>query len=202
MSTAPFEIIVAPLSVYAAPVGEAFPDVDEAPAGNWTLLGTNGTENMEGGGLTVAHNQTVDYHRPYGTTAPVKATRSSEDVLFTFTLWDLLAAEYSRILNDNAVAATAAGSGTPGFDQVNLYRGLNVSRKAWLFRGADASPEGTGWNLQFELPIGVLNSSPSVAFAKNAPAGLLFEVMGIFDGSQSAGEELGRLIVQTAAALP
>ena len=29
----PYEVIMGPMELYVAPVGEAFPDVDEAPAG-------------------------------------------------------------------------------------------------------------------------------------------------------------------------
>ncbi len=201
MATAPFEIIVAPFEVYRAPNGEAFPDVDEAPAGNWVKLGLNGPENMDGAGVTVQHNQTIDFHRPYGTTAPVKATRSSEDLIVSFTLWDLLAVEYSRALNHNTVSATAAGSGTPGYDTVNFYQGLNVTNHAWLVKSIDASPEGDTWNMQYEIPKGVVMGSPSVVFTKSAVAGLAFQVQVLFDTAESSGEELGRLIIQDATAV-
>ena len=201
MGTTPYEIIVAPFEVYVAPTGEAFPDVDEAPAGNWVKLGTNGKENMDPAGLTIQHNQQIDFHRAYGANAPVKATRSQEDLMVSFTLWDLKAAEYARILNDNTVTATAAGAGTPGYDTVNLYRGIEVSAKAWLIRGEDASPAGDGWAVQYEIPKGIVSSSPSVQFAKNAPAGLAFELAVLFDTSETAGEEMGRFIVQTATAV-
>lgn len=194
----PLEIVVAPFEVWAAPVGEAFPDVDEDPAGNWTKIGTNGNKNMDPAGVTVQHPQTVDMIRVYGATAPVKAVRSSEDLIVSFTLWDLKAAEYARVLNDNTVTATAAGATTAGYDSVNFYRGLTVSDMAYLIRGANASPSFETGNVQLELPRAVMSSSPSVAFAKNAPAGLQMELTAIFDPDQTSGEELGRLIVQTA----
>ncbi len=196
----PYEIIVAPFEVWAAPLGEAFPDVDEAPAGNWVKIGSNGKENMDSAGVTIQHAQTVDLHRVYGATAPVKATRSSEDVTVSFSLFDLKAAEYARVLNDNTVTPTAAGGGTPGYKTVNLYRGLTVSAKAYLIKGA-VSPEGDAWSMQFQLPKAVMTSSPSVVFAKNAPAGLQFELTALFDTTQAAGAELGKLIVQDATAL-
>ncbi len=201
MATAPYEIIVAPFEIYVAPNGEAFPDVDEAPAGNWVKLGTSGVESMESAGVTVQHNGTVDFHRPYGTTAPVKATRSSEDLIISFTLWDLLAAEYARVLNHNPVSATAAGSGTPGYDTVNIYQGLNVTNKAWLVKSIDASPEGDTWNMQYEIPKAVVMGSPSVAYSKSVPAGLAFQIQALFDTAEAAGEALGRLIIQDATAL-
>lgn len=195
----PYEIIVAPFEVWAAPVGESFPDVDTAPAGNWVKIGTNGNKNMEQAGVTIQHNQTIDLHRVYGATAPVKATRSSEDLIVGFTLLDLKAAEYARILNDNTVTATAAGADTPGTDSINLYRGLQVSAKAYLIRGA-ASPSMDAGQVQYELPKAIVSSSPSIAFTKNTPAGLQFELTALFDNDEASGEELGRLIVQTAVA--
>lgn len=201
MSTTPYEIVVAPASIYVAPHGEAFPDVDEAPAGNWVLLGSNGKENMDPAGVTINQGQTVDLHTPYGTTAPVKATRSAESIMFSFTLWDLLAVEYARLVNHNTVTPTAAGSGTPGYDTVNIYQGFNVTNKAWLIRLEDGSPEGTGWNAQWEYPKGVIQGSPALSITKNAPIGLAFEVQVLFDTTESSGEELGRFIVQDATAL-
>lgn len=204
MPFSPFEIVVAtPFEVYIAPVGEAFPEVDAAPAGNWALLGTNGNRNMTEDGVTVQHSQTIKLHMVYGSTMAVKATRSQEEHRYTFTLLDILPTEYSRILNHNTVTSVAAGAGTPGHDDINLYQGFDVTEKAWLFRGPNASPmssTGSIFNLQYEVPTGIIDGSPKVVYNKTDPAGLLFEVVALFDDDETAGEEAGRLVVQDAVA--
>lgn len=201
MATKPFEIIVAPFEAYVAATGTAFPAIDATPGAGWTLIGKNGKENMAEGGVTVEHQQTVDLHRVYGALAPVKATRSQQALIVRFTLFDLLLAEYARVLNDNAVTTVAAGGGAAGHKAVDLALAITVSEKAYLIRGKDASPEGDGWNTQYEIWRAVITSSPSVVFAKNAPAGLQFDITVLFDTAQAAGKEMGVLRVQHQTAV-
>ena len=199
MSNTPYEIVVAPFAVYVGPYGEAFPAVEVAPAGNWVLLGTNGTENMDESGVTVQHQQTVDQHHVYGVTPPVKATRSQSQIMISFRLLDLTLEEYTRILDDNTVTTTGQGGGAAGFKDVNMGLGLTVSEKAYLIRGAGASPEGTTWNMQYQVPRAYVSGSPSVVFVKNAPAGLDFELTQLYDTAATAGEEMGSILVQHQA---
>lgn len=198
----PFEIIAAPFSAYWAPVGEAFPAIDAAPAGNWTLIGKNGDQNYSDEGITVAHSETMEMFRAVGGTGPRKVSRTEEDLMIRFTLWDLTLEQYALALNNNTVAATAAGSGTAGFKELGTYRGCDVSTLALLLRGT-FSPEGAGWNTQYEVPLCVHTGSPEPVFAKNAPAGLALEFTALEDPSASAeANRFGRLVVQHQAPLP
>ena len=56
-ATAPFEIVVAPFQIYTAPINEVRPDLADAPAGNWLLLGTNGSKNYSEDGVSLTHEQ-------------------------------------------------------------------------------------------------------------------------------------------------
>ena len=59
--TTPFEIMVATLKVYTGPVNEARPDLNDAVAGNWGLLGTNGKTNYgEEGGIVTPEQDIED----------------------------------------------------------------------------------------------------------------------------------------------
>jgi len=197
----PYEIVVAPFSVYWAPVGEAFPDVDEAPAGNWTLIGTSGSRNYAEEGVTVVHEQTVELFRGSGATGPVKAARTEEGLMVRLTLWDMKLEQYRLALNSNAVSTTAAGSGTPGFKEIDLYRGFDVALMALLVRG-DVSPEGDGFKTQYEVPLCFPSGSPEVVFSKRAPAGLALEFTALEDpDAVSVDARFGRLVVQHQAAL-
>jgi hypothetical protein len=57
MSETPYEVIAGPLEVWVAPVGETFPDVNDAPTGNWTKVGTSGVRSISEDGVTVSHPQ-------------------------------------------------------------------------------------------------------------------------------------------------
>lgn len=197
----PYEIVAAPFTVWRAPAGEVFPLIDVAPAGNWTKIGTSGDRNYSEEGVTVAHGQTIEMARPLGSTGPVKAFRTEESLIVRFTLWDLLLAQYAHALNDNAVATTAAGSGTAGYRALALYRGLDVAVLALLVRG-EVSPEGATWNTQYEVPNCYQSSSPEPVFVKGAPAGLALEFTALEDpDAATAAARFGRLVVQHQTAL-
>ena len=57
-------------TVYLAPVGESMPDIVDTPAGNWSVLGTNGDDNYDEAGITITHSQTLVKKRTLGGTGP------------------------------------------------------------------------------------------------------------------------------------
>jgi hypothetical protein len=197
----PFEIIAAPLTLYWAPVGEAFPAIDAAPAGNWVKLGAAGDRNYSDEGVTLAHEQSIEQFRSAGSTGPVQVSRTEENLMIRVTLWDILLEQYRLALNSNAVATTAAGSGTAGFKTLDLYRGLSVARLALLARGV-FSPYGAGWQAQYEAPLVYQSGSPEPVFSKGGPAGLALEFTAIEDpAAATAADRFGRLKVQHQTAL-
>lgn len=201
MNAAPFEIIAAPFTGWWAPVGEAFPAIDAAPAGNWVKIGTSGDRNYDEDGVTVAHEQTIEQVRAVGGTGPRKAFRTEEGLIVRFSLMDLTLEQYRLALNSNPVATTAAGSGTAGFKALNAYRGLDISTMALLLRGG-VSPYGASFQSQFEIPVCFEGGSPEPAFKKGEPAGLALEFMVLEDPSASTeAERFGRLKQQHQAAL-
>ena len=192
----PNEILISLFDVYLAPVGEAFPDVDDTPGGNWSLLGNGGNLSMGEEALTVTHTQQVDLHRTYGSTGPRKASRSSEDLMIAFTLVDLTLEQYTRALNNVAVTDVAAATGNPGYRHINLHRGRDVYRVALLVRG-ELSVYGDDLEGQYEVPIAVQTGSPAPAFTKTDMAGLALEFMALEDVTK----KFGRLVMQDAVAL-
>lgn len=197
MASAPFEIIISPFEVFVAPVGESYPLINATPAGNWVKLGTSGNKNMGEEGVTVVHDQTIDFWRAYGTTGPVKASRSSEDLKVSFTLADLTLEEYTRIIQAVTVVDNAESSGVAGFREINLRRGLDVYQVALLTKGD--GPYGSGFSAQFEVPRVVQSGSPSVVFLKNTPAMLTMEFTALEDADASSdAERFGRLIAMDA----
>ncbi len=169
--TAPFEIIAFPFTVYFAPTGTTFPVIDDAAVTGFTKIGTSGDRNYSEDGVTVAHEQTIEQFRALGGTGPRKVSRTEENLIVRFTLWDLLLEQYKLALNSNTVTTTAAASGVAGFRELDTYRNIDVALMALLVRG-DVSPEGAGWNTQYEVPQCYQSASPETVFVKGAPAGL------------------------------
>lgn len=186
---APMEIIVAPLTVYVAPVGTAFPAVNAAPGGSWFKLGTAGTKNYDERGVTVQHDEQINTFTPAGSTAPRKAYRTSEGFGLEFDLVDLTIEQYAKILNDATVTTTA---GPPAIKDINLLQGLTVKTLALLARGV--SPVNETLAAQYQVPIVYEAASPSPVYSKGAPAALTVRFQALEDDTLG----FGKLVVQTA----
>jgi hypothetical protein len=196
----PYEIIMSPFEVWLAPVGTAFPDVDEAPAAAWKLLGTSGKENMDEEGVTVSHGQTLAAKRTLGSTGPVKVARTEEELTISFTLLDLTAEQYARALNNATVTDTAAGSGTPGVRTFNLRQGTDVSTFALLCRGM--SPYDAAMVAQYQVPKVYQSDSPAPAFTKGDAAALKLTFSALEDlNAATEAERFGKFVAQDAAAI-
>lgn len=163
---APFEIIAGPFEIYVAPVAEAFPAINAAPAGNWTLLGVGGSKNYEpGAGVLVRAESTEEFVRSLGTTGPRKSFRTEEDLYIEFTLNDARIETFAKVLND---ATMTTVPGPPGHKSIPLLQGRTMKTLAMLARGVDISPYGdtVGWHTQWEIPIVTRTGNLEVKHAK------------------------------------
>lgn len=189
---APYELVSGPLEVYVAPVGESMPAIGtEPPGGNWTLLGTLGTEEYGEEGVSIEHQQTVEDFRGLGSTAPLKSFRTSEGLLISFMLHDLTLEEYARAVNFQTVQTSSDDK------LMDLYRGQEVAYKAMLLRGPDAGPYGAGYNIQWEIPRVREDASPTVVFSKGAPVGLAMRFMVMEDlSAATTADRFGQVRTQ------
>lgn|SRR5574341_2286648 len=199
MAVTPYEVVAQPFTIYVAPVGTAFPSIEDAPLAPWVKVGTSGDLNYTEDGVTVTHSQSVELWRAYGSTGPRKAFRAEEELRIAFVLADISLEQYNLALEYNAVATVAAASGTGGYKKIGLTRGLTVNQRALLVRGPDASAYGSTWNTQYEVPIAVQASEPEVVSVKNEPMALALEFVAIEDpNAASVAERFGRLVMQNA----
>jgi hypothetical protein len=197
----PYEIIAAPFTLWVAPVGTAFPAVDEDPAVEWIKIGTSGDLNETEEGVTVEHAQSFNFWKAAGDSGSRKVFRTSEDLKIRTTIADLTLEQYRYALNGNALTTTAAASGVPGTKKVGLSRGLTVDTRALLMRGP--SPYMADGILQFEVPIAVQTGQPQPVFRRDQPAALALEFAALVDpDAASVDERFGRIVAQTAVALP
>jgi len=196
----PFEIIGAPLTLWAAPIGTAFPIISAAPGAAWTRLGTNGDRNYENGGVTVNHSRSYDKVRTAGATGPVKAFLSEEDLMFGVTLLDITLEQYAYALNGNTITTVAPATGVPGTKRIGLSEAPGLTREyALLARGL--SPYNEALPLQFEVPRCFQSGSPQPVFRKGGSgAGLALQFTALENLSATSAEERFGLI--RAAHLP
>lgn len=173
-----YELISTPLEVFLAPVGTAFPDPDQAPAGPWELLGKLGDKSYTDDGVTVSLPQTLETFTPAGGTMARKAWRTEEGIVVGTTVADVRAEVLSKALNDNEI--TEAG----GTVSLPLLRGINVTEYALLARGQ--SPVDGEGKAQFQLPKCYNSSEPEVVFSKEGtPAAVAFEFSALDPGDDA-----------------
>lgn len=198
MSTnvAPFEIIAQPYIAWVAPVGTAFPNIEDEPTAPWTMVGTSGDLNYDESGVMVKHSQKTDVWRPLGSTGARKAFRTEEELKISLKLCDVSLEQYQNALNGNTVSTVAPGVGTAGYRKLGLSRGRNVAVFSLLIRGT-ASPYGDEWNSQYEIPVCFQSGEPDPSHTKGKPAELALEYTALEDSDATDdSEKFGRLIAQ------
>lgn len=87
--------------------------------------------------------QETQAHRGYGSAAPIKIFRTSEDVLFRVTIADMTLEMLANAFNGNTVAVAP-------HRKLGLSRGLQMQTKALLARGP--SPYADDKYSQFWIP--------------------------------------------------
>lgn len=185
----PYTRLVGTWTVYVAPTGEAKPDVDDAPAGNWAELGPTDGEQ------SVANMGRLTYFRDNDNQGPVKAVRPEEEVVATFTLVGLSLENYATILHDSGNVSTDAGP--PAIKSIGLQRGFDPNEYALLLRGSLDSPYGA-FPGQIYIPRCVEDGEPTMTRARDGSPGLECEFHALEDSGEAAGETLGVWEVQTA----
>lgn len=175
--------------VYTAAVGTTFPLVTAAPGAGWTLLGTNGNKSIHENGVTIRTPTTINRIRPAGSTGPIKAIRTSEDVELGLTLMDMTLEQFSRALGGGQ-AVTDNGATR----QVGLYRGFNVEEYAVLVRFP--SPYDDSADAQFQMPRAYFEAGGETTLAKGDVAGLPITIVNLVDPQASEGAEFGLYIAE------
>lgn len=184
--SAPFEIIAAPLELYAAPTGTDFPAVDEEPAAEWKIVGKSGTRNYDEDGVTVTHSQTISAFTPAGATVPRKVWRTEEGLVIAVNIADLSTEVYAKALNEAVVTTVAASATKAGEKSIKMFRGLQVATFALLARGL--SPEDESMFAQYEVPIVYQGSdSIEITYRKGEPAMVSLEFTALSDDTGDFG---------------
>jgi hypothetical protein len=196
------EIIAAPLTIWIAPVGTAFPGLSDAPGELWVLLGVNGARSLSGSGVSVTHQHTWSSPPPpAGETASNVSTIESEDLRLRVELLDLTVEQYALAMGAGDVARVARMPGAPGTRSIGLSVATRAAQEfAVLARGP--SPYLDGLVSQYELPRCTEAGSPQVVFRRGVPAALAIEFKALPDPSAiSEAERFGRLTAQDSTAV-
>lgn len=198
----PFEIVGFPFRVFVADALTPEPSIevasDNLPAA-WSPLGTSGDENYAGDGVKVDLAQSFKLHKGPNSLTPIKAFRTSEDIMASFELADFSMDVWQKILNGNAIVRTNAMSMARGFRKINLLRGPSVLNYALLVRG-QGSPyfdAGEDAGVQFYLPVCFYSAEKPGMTGRidDGPNTLPMEFQALKRIGGVAAEALGSLII-------
>jgi len=185
----PFEIIGAPLTLWVAPVGTAFPTIAAAPGAGWTKVGINGDRSYENGGITATHGKAYDKVRTAGASGPVKAFLSEEDLMFGVTLLDITLETYQLALNGNTITTVAPAAGQPGTKRIGLSESVGRTKEyALLARGL--SPYNEALAMQYCVSRCYQSGAPAPVFRKGGTgAGLALQFEALENLAATSEEE-------------
>ena len=195
---APYEIIVGPAEIYVAPVGEAFPDVDTAPAGNWDLVGTIGSENYGEDGVVVRSPRNTNPINVLGSTVPRKHVITTTGLEIEFDVIDATAemVTLGYGVDPTDIIDTVAASGTPGTRTFEIPTSPIPFQRAVLVRIAQ-SPYGDGLYSQLQIPAANQLGNAEATFSK----GDAFSIKHIWGAVKVAGQPFAKWVFQDALAL-
>ncbi len=178
--------------MYIAPVGTAFPNVNDNPSNTWVDLGD--TQD----GVDVDLNDKIELTHTDQRTGPVKPTRTEETAKIKTKLAEATLENLANALGVS-VTNTDPGSGTIGKREIPLYRGAVVTEYALLFRGG--SPYGP-YNAQYQVPRAYFTLD-ALKYEKGKNLALPISIEMLEDlNAATASERFGKLVAQSAAALP
>lgn len=193
----PYAQLTGTLTMYAAPAGEAIPDLDAAVAGNWTELGkTDGDQQINWiGTLTEFSNNDA--------TGPIKHIRPAEGLNIVMQLVDLTLENMAQAMSMASSTVTTTTSGLLAVKELPLRRGFIPERSAILLRGGAVAPSNDWsayglWPAQLWIPQGVFEGEPSQVYGKGNRPEVAFTFKAEYDTTQSAGREFGYLQMQSS----
>lgn len=169
----PREIIYGPAEVYAAPVGEAFPAVNAAPAGNWALIGTEGSKNYDEAGVIIRSPVAMAAFRSLGSTLKRKVSITERDFAVEFTAVDINPEEmaYALGVDPDDITDTPAGGGAAGHQAIEIPSSPIPFQQAILVR-CTQSPFGEAMNHQWEIFAANQVGSGEGTYSKSTPFGM------------------------------
>lgn len=173
MASSPFDKQLAPADIYYAPIGEPFPAVGDAPAGNWALAAAS--TDISEDGITVNTNIQDARIRSLGSVAPVKAGVVTKDFE--------LAYQCISMTPENMMLAAGGDPDDVTDNGTNKSFAVPASPTpqgwAWLVRW-DQSSQGDGLNAQYEIKSGIQIGAGGDRFSKSDPRAVAFSIVALY----------------------
>lgn len=154
-------------TVWVAPVGTAFPAVDETPAAAWFQIGTDGSKSYSEDGITLRRNVSVERIRTLGTTMVRKAAITEADFEVEFSVVDMAPDQVLLAMGGDEADVTNVPSavGVPGTDTIVVPTSPTPVQRAVLVR-LDGSPAGPSFLTQVQIQVAIQTGGGEATMSK------------------------------------
>ena len=182
------DIIIAPATIYTAPVGEALPSESSvaygaAWGGNWVNVGTTLTP------VSLSYSGDLYELEVEQLAGAVKRLKTKENAMIETSLAELTGANLNYLV-DGTLTTTAASASVRGNEKVEAGGNTYISERAWGFEGLFKV------DVTIQLPVriflyranAILNGK--LEFSKKAATGLPLQVQGLLDTTKVVGKQL------------
>ena len=181
------DIIVAPATVYYAPLASSLP-ADTVAAGTawggaWVKVGYTSEP------LSVQYEaDEVDIEIEQSLTA-IRRVKTKENL----TLETVLAEFYLDALQlgmGGVVSDTPAGASQPGMEELALGGLATITARMWGFEGAYIDEDAATFPIRFFIYSGTAKINGKLSFAKGEMTGTPLQIMALADMTKSVGSRL------------
>lgn len=178
-------ILMGPVVVWYAPVGETLPDADTIGAGvdwagNWEKFGFTQAP------LTCAYTMDTVVARPQESLAPVKRRKSSEDLALETTIHEF-AGEYLGLAFNEDLTETPADADSVGLEEIAVGGNPLMDEYAWGFEGTHIDDDGNELPMRFFIYKGTAKINGDLEFSRESEGtGTPFRVEALADWSTAA----------------
>ncbi len=192
------DILLAPASIWYAPVGEELPADSLAKGedwgGNWESLGYT----LEP--LTVNYSRETIKVFVEQITAPVKEKKTTEELTLETTLAEFTGINLEMVFGGTATD-TAAGPAQVGKTEHLMGGDTDIPVYTFGFEGAYEDDDGNEFPVRILIHRGKPVLGGELQFAKAAATGLALRIEAEADTAKPAGQQLMMIQKVTAAAL-
>lgn len=183
------DILMGPVRVFYAPVGEALPNENtvafgDAWGGNWTELG------YTKGNLSCNYEFDVVEATIEQALGPVKRRKKSETAALETVLAEFTGDNLALVTN-GTLTPTAAGAAQVAKEEVDIGGKAALTQRAWGFEGEYVTDAGVSHPMRVFLYKGTARLGGALEFGKEVEGtGITLHVDGLEDMTKTIGSRL------------
>jgi hypothetical protein len=181
-------IIMGPVKVYKAPVGESLPSENTvaygvAWGGNWVAFGLTKAP------LSCNYSADEFEAKVQEALAAVKRRKTGEALTLETVLAELTL-DNLQLGTGGTVTDTPAGGAQVQKEELEAGNTAVLAESAWGFEGEYRKDDGTQFPIRFFVFRGTATLNGALEFGKEDFPGVALQIKALNDGSQSAGKQL------------